>query len=51
LPYALKLADNGITALREDHGFARGLNTHRGYITCKAVAEALELMPRYQEFN
>ena len=51
LPYALKLADNEIAALREDHGFARGLNTHGGYLTCKAVAEALDLMPRYQEFS
>ncbi len=51
LPYALKLADNGIAALREDHGFASGLNTHRGYLGCKAVAEALDLMPRYREFS
>jgi alanine dehydrogenase len=51
LPYALKLADNGIAALREDHGFARGLNTHGGYLTCKAVAEALDLMPHYREFS
>jgi alanine dehydrogenase len=51
LPYALKLADNGIAALREDHGFARGLNTRGGYLTCKAVAEAFDLMPRYREFS
>ena len=51
LPYALKLADNGIAALREDPGFAMGLNTHEGYLTCQAVAEALELMPRYREFS
>jgi alanine dehydrogenase len=51
LPYALKLADNGIAALREDNGFARGLNTQGGYLTCKAVAEALDLMPRYREFS
>ena len=51
LPYVLKLADNGITALGEDRGFARGLNTHTGYVTCKAVAEALDLMPSYLEFS
>lgn len=51
LPYMLKLADNGIAALREDHGLARGLNTYMGYLTCKAVAESLDLMPRYREFS
>ena len=50
LPYIRKLADAGIDALREDHGFARGLNTRAGYITCVAVAEALDLMPRYRAF-
>jgi len=41
LPYVLKLADRGLTALDDDPGFARGLNTHEGKITCEAVAEAL----------
>ena len=50
LPYTLKLADSGIAALREDPAFASGLNTHDGYITCKVVAESLDLMPRYREF-
>ena len=51
LAYALKLADSGLDALRADQAFARGVNTHAGHITCKAVAEALELMDRYAEFT
>lgn len=51
LPYILKLADSGLDALRADQAFARGVNTHAGHITCKAVAEALELMHRYTEFT
>ena len=41
LPYVLKLADSGLAALDDDPGFARGLNTHEGKITCEAVAQAL----------
>lgn len=41
LPYVLKLADSGLAALDDDPGFARGLNTYEGKITCEAVAEAL----------
>ncbi len=41
LPYALKLADKGIEALRRDPSLALGLNTHQGQLTCLAVGEAL----------
>jgi alanine dehydrogenase len=51
LPYALKLADSGLDALRADPAFARGVNTHDGYITCRAVAESLKLLDRYTEFT
>ena len=50
LPYALRLADNGLEVLRADRAFARGVNTHAGHITCKAVAEALERMDSFSEF-
>jgi len=50
LPYALKLADHGLDALRTDPGFGNGVNTHAGHITCKAVAAALGLMDRFREF-
>ena len=51
LPYALKLAEGGLEALRADPAFARGVNTYEGRITCRAVAEAVDLMNRYGEFT
>jgi alanine dehydrogenase len=51
LPYALKLANNGLDAVREVKGLARGVNTHGGHIRCKAVAEALNLMEKFREFT
>ena len=50
LPYAQRLADNGFDALRRDAGFARGLNTHAGKITCAPVAEAMDRMSDYEAF-
>ncbi|MBU1229078.1 MAG: alanine dehydrogenase [Proteobacteria bacterium] len=41
LPYALKLANKGLDALREDGALALGLNTCKGSLTCPAVGEAL----------
>lgn len=41
LPYALKLANKGISALNESQGFLNGLNIAKGKVTFKAVAEAL----------
>ena len=44
LPYVLALAGKGYQrALLDDPGLLAGLNVHRGRITCKAVAEALNL--------
>jgi len=41
LPYALKLANKGLLkALKEGPALARGVNTHSGCVTHKAVAEA-----------
>jgi len=51
LPYALKLAENGIKALKEDKGFAKGLNTYKGFITYKPVAEALGMMDMFKEWD
>lgn len=42
LPYVQRLAADGLEALRGDAGFARGLNTWQGKVTCAAVAEALD---------
>lgn len=43
LPYALALADKGLDALRHDPSLAKGLNTHKGGLTYKAVAEAFDM--------
>jgi alanine dehydrogenase len=47
LPYVIKLADLGWReALRADASLAKGLNTHAGEVTYKAVAEAFGLEHR-----
>lgn len=51
LPYILKIADRGIDAFKEDEGFAKGVNTHRGYITYKSIAEDLGMINKYKEFQ
>lgn len=51
LPYARKLADRGLDALREDAGFAEGVNTYQSRITCEPVAAALGLTERYDTFS
>ncbi len=41
VPYALKLAEHGVEdAIRFDHHLKAGVNTYKGNVTCKAVAEA-----------
>ena len=47
LPYAKRIANGGVEAVLADAGFARGVNTYRGKITCRPVAEALGKMDRY----
>jgi len=39
-PYALRLAAKGVDALKDDPGFALGLNTYKGKLTFKAVGAA-----------
>lgn len=52
LPYVLKLANSGFeNSIKNDAGFAKGVNTHKGYITYKPVAEALNLMDRYRKLD
>ena len=43
LAYGLRLADKGLDALRENSHLRNGLNVHKGKVTHKAVAEALNL--------
>ena len=41
LPYAVKLANMGAeAACKADAGLLKGLNTYKGHLTCKAVADA-----------
>jgi alanine dehydrogenase len=51
LPYVLRLADQGLDALRADPGFGKGVNTYKGYVTSKPVAEALCLLSQFKEFG
>ncbi len=43
LPYAIKLAERGLEALKEDESLLKGLNTYHGKLTYAAVAEAFGL--------
>ncbi len=51
LPYVLRLVEGGLAALHQDKGFARALNTYRGSVTYRPVAEALGLEDRYRAFE
>lgn len=51
LPYVLRLADQGLDALKNDGGFAKGLNTCNGFLTCKPVADAFGLASVYREIG
>lgn len=51
LPYILKLAEQGLSALNDDPGMLKALNTHDGYLCCKPVAEAYGMMDRYRAFS
>lgn len=50
-PYALKLAEEGLNIFKKDKGFAKGVNTHNGFIAYKPVAEDLGMMDKYKEFS
>ncbi len=43
LPYAVKLANKGIDAIREDDALKKGLNIFKGNVTYKNVADAFKL--------
>jgi alanine dehydrogenase len=51
LPYAVRLANEGVGALRRDRAFAMGLSTHEGRVTSEGVASALGMTDRYQRFG
>lgn len=43
LPYALKLANKGLSAVFDDDSLMKGVNVHNGSLVHKVVASALEL--------
>jgi alanine dehydrogenase len=43
VPYAMKLAEHGFTALAEDRALARGLNCYQGKLIYEAVGKAFEM--------
>lgn len=51
LPYVLKLADQGLKGVSQSAGFTKAVNAHQGFITCRPVAEALQLQDRYRPFS
>jgi alanine dehydrogenase len=51
LPYAIRLANEGIHAPKNDPAFAKGVNTCKGFITNNAVAESLGQTALLREFS
>lgn len=51
LPYVLKLAELGLTAVNDDPGMRKAINTHAGYLCCQPVAEVFGMMDRYRAFG
>ena len=49
IPYARQLARKGLTALSEDPGFAKALNTYQGTLVIRSVADDLKLGSKFQE--
>ena len=47
LPYALKLAEKGVEAVKEEEGFMKGVNTYKGFITYEEVAKDLGMMDKF----
>ena len=43
MTYTLRLAEKGLDAIHHKEDLWYGLNTHRGYLTYKAVAQAFEM--------
>lgn len=48
LPYILRLAEQGVAGALQDRGFARGVQTHEGFVTYQAVARSLGLEPKFR---
>ena len=51
LPYAIRIAAGGIDAVAADAGFAKGVNTHAGFICYRPIADALGCAEDYRKFT
>ncbi len=51
LSYLTKLADKGLNSIKDDAWFAKGVNTHKGFITYKPVAEGLNMNDKFRELK
>ena len=50
LPYLVNLANKGFEkSIKEDEGFAKGVNAFKGHITYKPVSDALNLQNKFRE--
>jgi alanine dehydrogenase len=49
LPYIERIAADGLAAVTDDAGFAKGVNTFKGFVVYRPVAEALDLVSRYRD--
>jgi len=51
-PYLLNLANEGFEkSMKNDLGFAKGVNTHKGFLTYKPVAEALNMNETFKDLK
>ncbi len=48
LPYILKLADDGLAGFKKETGLLKAINIYNKHITCKAVADALNLPHKFK---
>ena len=51
LDYALKLAEKGVEAVKENEGFMKGVNTYKGFITYEPVAKDLGMMTKFKDLK
>jgi len=50
-PYLLTLANKGLKKALKDKGFAKGMNTYKGFITYNAVSESLGMKDQYKSLE
>ena len=50
IPYALRLAHEGLAAFAAEPGLAKAINTYQGRLTIRPVAEELGLLERYAPY-